>query len=166
MASTINLSGLNHFIKSVQSYHSLIQNFHSAMELLCKEAQEYAQQQYAAYGHSDIQVSYDNGGTLATITAHGEKIAFFEFGTGDVGNGTYPDETLLPISGVPITGKWEYYYPSDAKRTSNGVRGWFYKINFHKGNQAEAEMWKTAQFIKTRARIILQAYFKAGSGGK
>jgi hypothetical protein len=165
MASTIDLSGLKHFMDRVQNYGNLLKDFRNAMELICEDARRYAESEYAQYGHSDITVSYDNGGTMATIYARGEQVAFFEFGTGDVGNGTYPDTSKIPQSGVPITSSWVYYYDSPAKRTSHGVRGWFWDNKFRKGNQAEAEMWKTSQYIQTRARQIIQAYFKAESGG-
>lgn len=161
----IDTSGVKHFMNSVEKYGQLLQNFRNAMELICEDARRYAESEYAQYGHSDITVSYDNGGTMATIYARGEQVAFFEFGTGDAGNGTYPDTSKIPQSGVPITSSWVYYYDSPAKRTSHGVRGWFWDNKFRRGNQAEAEMWKTAQHIKTNARIILQAYFKAESGG-
>lgn len=154
----------------VNRYGELLKNFHGAMEKLCQEATKYAEEEYGRYNHPEISVRYDNpDGTFATIIAEdkGEvaQIAFFEFGTGDVGNGRYPDTTKLPKSGVPITESWVYYYDSPAKRTSHGVRGWFWDNKFHTGNAPEAEMWKTSQYIQTRARQIIQAYFKAESGG-
>ena len=91
-------------------------------------------------------------------------MAFFEFGTGEVGRGTYPSETYLPSSGVPITGDWEYYYPSDAKATVNGVKGWWWGAKFVKGNKAEAEMWRTAEYIRRKAHLIIQKYFQNESG--
>ena len=165
MAYKIDVSGLNHFMHRVQTYGNLLKDFRNVMELICEDARKYAEDEYARYGHADITVSYDNSGTLATIYARGQEVAFFEFGTGDVGNGRYPDTTKLPRSGVPITDTWVYYYDSPAKRTSKGVRGWFWDSKFHTGNTPEAEMWRTSQYIKRKSRLIIQAYFKAESGG-
>ena len=161
----IDTSGLKHFMERVQKYGQLLQDFRGAMELLCEDARRYAENEYSQHGHSSITVSYENGGTLATIFAHGKAVAFFEFGTGEVGRGTYPDTTKLPSSDVPITGGWEYYYPSEAKQTVNGVKGWRWGASFVTGSKAEAEMWRTSQHIQRKARLIIQAYFKAESGG-
>lgn len=171
MYSKVDLRDLTHFMERVQRYNELTRkkSFKGAMEELCKEAVKYAEGQYGEHGHSDIKVRYDNpDGTLATIIAEGNEVAFFEFGTGDVGKGTYPDETKLPTTGVPLTEGWVYYYeepPSSAKRTSHGVRGWFFNKKFQTGNRAEAEMWKTSQFIQQNAGRIIKDYFRSESGG-
>ena len=164
MAQMINLGGLKRFMTRLDRCSALLNNFHAAMELICKEAQRYAEEQYAQYGRTDVTVSYDNNGTLATIYANGTQVAFYEFGTGRVGDGTYSG--ILPSSGVPITDEWKYYYPNEAtKRTSNGVEGWFHAGTFQRGIRAEEEMWKTSQFITLQAHFIIKAYFKFGSGG-
>lgn len=164
MASTIDLSGLEHYMKVVEEYGRLLKDFRNAMMALCEDAKRFAENQYAQYGHSSVTVSYENHGTTATIFANGNAVAFFEFGTGEVGRGTYPSESYLPSSGVPITGDWEYYYPSDAKATVNGVKGWWWGAKFVKGNKAEAEMWRTAEYIRKKAHLIIQKYFQNESG--
>ena len=174
MASTIDLREFEHYIKTVERYGELLKDFRKAMIELCEDASKYAEEQYAQYGHSKIIVSYEPHGNRATISAKyagsSEKspIAFFEFGTGEVGRGTYPSEAYLPSTGVPITGNWEYYYKSDHKGERNGIKGWFLdeeKIRFVKGNKAEAEMWRTAEYIRRKAHIIIQKYFQNESGG-
>lgn len=164
MASTIKLDGLEHYIKTLEKYAELLKDFRKAMMALCEDAKQYAENQYSQYGHSSVTVSYENHGSTATIFANGNAVAFFEFGTGEVGRGTYPSETYLPSSGVPITGDWEYYYPSDAKATVNGVKGWWWGAKFVKGNKAEAEMWRTAEYIRRKAHLIIQKYFQNESG--
>ena len=164
MASTIKLYGLEHYIKTLEKYGELLKDFRKAMIALCEDAKQYAENQYSQYGHSSVTVSYENHGSTATIFANGDAVAFFEFGTGEVGRGTYPSETYLPSSGVPITGDWEYYYPSDAKATVNGVKGWWWGAKFVKGNKAEAEMWRTAEYIRRKAHLIIQKYFQEESG--
>ena len=173
MASTIDLSGLEHYMKVLEHYKVLLKNFYKAMEMLCQEAQIYAQQEYSQYGRTDITVGYDNEGKRATIYAKSivnndenpSQIAFYEFGTGRVGEGTYQGN--LPTSGVPLTSSWHYYYPSKAKRTSRttGEEGWWWDNTFQRGIQAEAEMWKTSQFIRQQAKYIIQNYFQSESGG-
>jgi hypothetical protein len=173
MASTIDLSDLEHYIKVVEKYGQMLKDFREAMIELCEDASEYAQQQYAEYGHSNINVSFEPHGNMAIISAKfagsSEKspIAFFEFGTGEVGRGTYPSEAYLPSSGVPITGNWEYYYKSEHKGVKNGVKGWFLDEEhtiFLKGNKAEAEMWRTAEYIRRKAHIIISKHFQKESG--
>lgn len=165
MASTIDLSGLKRYMARIHRYATLLKYFSGAMEEICKEAQAFAESKYTSHGHSSINVEYTNNGKTATIYAKGTAVAFFEFGTGEYAKGTYQGN--LPQSGVPITGSWEYYYDSEHKTENEyGVKGWFWKKGvFVKGNPAEAEMWETSQFIRQRARIILQKYFKNESGG-
>lgn len=146
----------------IHRYATLLKYFSGAMEELCKEAKAFAESKYTSHGHSSINVEYTNNGKTATIYAKGTAVAFFEFGTGEYAKGTYQGN--LPQSGVPITGSWEYYYDSESKAVINGIKGWFLGKNFVKGNQAEAEMWETSQFIRQRARIIIQKYFKNESG--
>ena len=165
MASTIDLSGLEHYMKSIERYATLLKNFHSAMEQICNDAKEFSESKYAEHGHSSITVGYTNNGKTATIYSHGNAVAFFEFGTGEYASGSYKGS--IPQSGVPITEKWEYYYEEPAsghKVTLNGVKGWFWKGNFVTGNKAEAEMWETSQFIRQQAKIIIQNYFQNESG--
>lgn len=162
MASTIDLSGLEHYIKVVEEYGRLLKDFRMAMMELCERASQFARDKYSEYGHSSITVDYENHGTTATIYAKGRAVAFFEFGTGEYAKGTYQGN--LPQSGVPITGEWEYYYGSEHKAEINGIKGWFWGKNFVKGNQAEAEMWETSQYIRQQAHIIIQKYFQNESG--
>ena len=166
MASTIDLSGLEHYMKVVEEYGKQLKNFRNAMIELCERAKEFAESKYAEHGHSSITVSYEPHGTRATIYAKGNAVAFFEFGTGEYASGSYKGS--LPQSGVPITGDWQYYYeepPSGHKVTLNGVKGWFWGDNFVTGNKAEAEMWETSQYIRQQAHIIIQKYFQNESGG-
>ena len=163
MASTIDLRGLEHYLKAVETYGKLLIDFRKAMTELCDKAEEFAKEKYAEHGHSSIRVEYENHGTRATIYAKGNAVAFFEFGTGEYAKGTYQGN--LPQSGVYPTGSWEYYYDSEHKAEKNGLKGWFWNHAFIKGNTAEAEMWETSQFIRQQANIIIRKYFQSESGG-
>ena len=121
MASTMDLSGLKHYIESIERYSNLLTKFHEIMEMICRQAQEYALNEYKSHERFDIQVHYDNNGKTASVYAYGDQVAFYEFGTGRVGENTY--QGTLPTSQVPITDSWIYFYPSSAKRvTKSGKR--------------------------------------------
>lgn len=165
MASTIDLSGLKHYIESIERYSNLLMKFHEIMEMICQQAQDYALNEYKSHERFDIQVHYDNNGKTASIYAYGDQVAFYEFGTGRVGENTYQGNK--PTSGVPITDSWIYFYPSSAKRvTKSGTEGWFWDKKFHRGIRAEAEMWETKEFIKQEAKYIVRHYFESKGGGR
>lgn len=167
MASTIDLSGLKHYIESIERYSNLLAKFHEIMEMICQQAQDYALNEYKSHERFDIQVHYDNNGKTASIYAYGDQVAFYEFGTGRVGENTYQGNK--PTSGVPITDSWIYYYPNKkTKRTSSrtGEEGWFWDKKFHRGIRAEAEMWETKEFIKQEAKYIVRNYFESKGGGR
>ena len=166
MASTIDLSGLEHYMKVVEEYGRLLKDFRKAIIALGKSAKKFAEEKYAEHGHSSIRVEFEPHGTTATIYAKGNAVAFFEFGTGEYAKGTYQGN--LPQSGVPLTGNWEYYYKSEHKGERNGIKGWFLdeeRTIFLKGNEAEAEMWETSQYIREQAHLIFRQYFQNESGG-
>ena len=165
MASAIDLSGLEHYIKVLTEYGTKLKAFRKAIIALGKSAKKFAEEKYAEHGHSSITVEFEPHGTTATIYARGNAVAFFEFGTGEYAKGTYQGN--LPQSGVPITGSWEYYYNSKHKGERNGIKGWFLdeeKIRFVKGNKAEAEMWETSQYIREQAHLIFREHFQNESG--
>lgn len=167
MASTIKLDGLKHYIESIERYSTLLTKFHEIMEMICQQAQDYALNEYKSHERFDIQVHYDNNGKTASIYAYGDQVAFYEFGTGRVGENTY--QGTLPTSQVPITDSWIYYYPNEkTKRTSSrtGEEGWFWDNKFHRGIRAEAEMWETREFIKQEAKYIVRYYFESKGGGR
>lgn len=164
MASAIKLDGLRRYIERIDRYAVLLSRFHEIMELICQQAQEYAHNEYQSHERFDIQVHYDNNGKTASIYAYGDQVAFYEFGTGRVGENTYQGEK--PTSGVPITDSWIYFYPSSAKRvTKSGTEGWFWDNKFHRGIRAEAEMWETKEFIRREAKYIVRYYFESKGGG-
>ena len=163
MASTIDLSGLEHYMKVVEEYGRLLKDFRKAIIALGKSAKKFAEEKYAEHGHSSIKVEFEPHGTTATIYAKGNAVAFFEFGTGEYAKGTY--QGTLPTSGGPITDSWIYFYPSSAKRvTKSGTEGWFWDNKFHRGIRAEAEMWETREFIKQEAKDIVRYYFESKGG--
>lgn len=125
-----------------------------SMNKLSKDIQEEVKVRYATtdkfYSYEIIdssQVSVDripfNGKSTEIRIEAGHEIMFIEFGTGYVGLFSNYDQSKLPASGVPITGFWDYYYPSPYKfTTKDGRRGWFH-IDFHEGQPAGKQIYDT-----------------------
>lgn len=166
-----NLKGLNNFKSRLQKLSSINSNFTSEVaNEIARRGQEIAMSEYASV--DGVNVYYENlGGGISRVVADGEQVAYIEFGTGRVGEGSYPD-THLPQQGVPLTGDWKYYYPSQYKRKSKstGEEGWFHKFEgdekarFLKGQKAGMQMYKTSQRLKTEMVTIIKNKLK-GDGG-
>lgn len=107
----------------------------------------------------------------AKVYARGEGLFYTEYGTGLIGQGTYPDESKLPKNtlrfespkGVPqSTQGWQYYYPNvDTK--DNG--GWWYGEGykqFTQGQKAGAQMFHTAHELRKKVPAIVKSKIKEG----
>ena len=144
-----DLSGLMNFKNKLQKYSSLNTSLtNEVAEQIAIRGEQIAQQEYSS---DKVQIYHENlGSGKSRVVVKRKGIAYIEFGTGDIGkNSNYPEENL-PKEGVPITGKWQYYYePSDSKATVNGVRGWYWGKNFTAGRPAGMQMYKTSQKLKT-----------------
>jgi len=90
------------------------------LKKICEEARDYLVVSYTTV-YSDqerprVSIDYTSN-TTATLTSEGEDVMFIEFGTGTEGErSAYKGD--LPQTGVPITGNWQYNYPSRYKRMS------------------------------------------------
>lgn len=115
-------------------------------DLLVREGVQEAQSQYAG---THFQVDSQTDENKGTIIASGKGIAYVEYGTGLVGEGTYEGET--PKSGVPITGDWKYYYDSPHKI----LGGWFYGKTFTRGRVAGMQMFNTAKSLREYVKTDL-----------
>lgn len=147
----VDRSGLENFTKKVKSYSGLDQRFVNGIASeIVEQGRVIAQ---AKYGDKKVEVSTTPVvGGKGQIVATGKHIAYMEFGTGIEGEGTYPEDNL-PKSGVPITGKWEYYYPSEFKDTVNGQKGWWTGAGhrqFVKGKAAGKQMYETSVELKEK----------------
>lgn len=76
-----------------------------------------------------------------------EYAAFVEFGTGVVGQGTYPGDTQ----------GWEYNVPTKYKDETGG---WWYGSTYTHGNKAKPFMYNTARFMKDRAESLAKEVLK------
>lgn len=97
------------------------------------------------YNETHFEVTSEKDEAKGTIIASGKGIAYDEYGTGLVGDGTYEGET--PQSGVPITGKWDYYYDSPHKILGGWFFGKDYK-SFTRGKVASMRMFNTAKSLR------------------
>lgn len=156
-----NASGLKRFIQKLNQANTILSEH--LLESVCKFAVAKGEELYLNHNHKSIKMAYEVMGDRAQVTANGEAVAFFEFGTGRVGEGTYPDDTKLPESGVPITGNWEYYYPSASKATRNGEEGWFFGASWQTGRHAEHEMWDLSLAVKEEVPKIINKLMNGGA---
>lgn len=162
-----DLRGLNNFRNKLQRHaNASSQPARLVAEHIAKQGEQFAREEYA--GVQGVSVYHESNGATSRVVAEGEGLAYIEFGTGRVGEQSkYPNEKL-PKQGVPITGQWEYYYPSQYKRTSKttGEEGWYHKFEgeedarFTKGQSAGMQMYRTSQrlrnYMATQLKIKLK----------
>jgi len=151
-----DLSGLMNFKNKLQKYSSLNTNLTNELaEQIAIRGEQIAREEYSS---DKVQVYHENlGSGRSRVVAKRDGLAYIEFGTGDIGKSSnYPEENL-PKEGVPITGKWEYYYePSDSKTILNGQRGWWFGKTFTTGRPAGMQMYKTSQKLRTQMGTIVK----------
>ena len=145
-------------------YYSKLQNIkgdvlqQNALELLVDKGMSEAQTEY---GGTHFEVASEVDDKNARIIASGSGIAYDEYGTGLVGEGTYegelPTQTLTFISPkrkagdtrpprVNTTQGWEYYYDNPETKF---MGGWFMgKGGFTRGQVASMRMYRTAKSLK------------------
>lgn len=145
-------------------YYSKLKNISSenlqknALELLVDKGMENAKYEYDGT-HFEVTSEVDDKN--ARIIASGSGIAYDEYGTGLVGEGTYegelPTQTLTFISPkrkagdtrpprVNTTHGWEYYYDNPETKF---MGGWFMgKGGFTRGQVASMRMYRTAKSLK------------------
>ncbi len=152
-----NLQGLNNFKNKLQKYSSLNVGFTTQLaDEVAIRGEQIAREEYG--GMEKVNVSHETlGGGQSKVVAERKGIAYIEFGTGRVGEqSNYPDKKL-PKQGVPITGSWTYYYPSEHKTTVDGKEGWFLGSNFITGRAAGMQMFKTSQRLRNEmASMVLK----------
>lgn len=149
-----DLKGLERFKNKLQKYSSVNAKFtNQVAEEIAKRGAQIAREEYV--GHSKVNVTHETmGGGMSRVVAEREGLAYIEFGTGRVGQQSNYPADKLPQSGVPITGNWEYYYPSESKITKDGEEGWMLGSAFIKGQQAGMQMYHTSQKVRSEMANI------------
>ena len=154
-----DLKGLESFRNKLQRYSNINASLtNQVSEEISKRGEQIAREEYAG---RDVNVYHETlGGGVSRVVAEKEGLAYIEFGTGRVGQqSNYPNDKL-PQSGVPITGNWEYYYPSEHKITKDGEEGWMLGSNFVKGQSAGMQMYRTSQRLKNEMASIIKNKLK------
>lgn len=157
----VGANDLNRFLNKLKK----IEKVEPQMALaIAKRGVEIAEKEYAVSGFPANISIVEHSKEEATIEFSGDGISFHEFGTGYYAQNTYPDESKLPKSGVPITGSWQYYYDNSfTKTTINGEKGWI-KPNgeFTIGQPAHAEIYYTALQLRQEMANIAKDVYKNG----
>ena len=155
-----DLKGLESFKNKLQRYSNVNARFtNQVAEEIAKRGEQIAREEYA--GLSKVNVTHETMGSgMSRVVAERDGLSYIEFGTGRVGEqSNYPTEKL-PQSGVPITGNWEYYYPSEHKVTKDGEEGWILGSSFVKGQSAGMQMYRTSQRLKNEMASIVKNKLK------
>lgn len=104
-----------------------------------------------------------NGIGKRKIIASGIGLNFEEYGTGTRGEQSpYPE---LPKTGIPITGNWQYNYPSEfKKRNKQGGIYWTYKdedgYKSSIGMPSGRQMYDTSKELKREVKEIVKNILK------
>ena len=149
-------------------YYSKLQNIkgdvlqQNALELLVDKGVSEANKEYSGT-HFKVDKEIVNDKNVRVV-ASGSGIAYDEYGTGLIGEGTYegelPTQTLTFVSPkrkdgdtrpqrVNTTHGWEYYYDNPETKF---MGGWFMgKGGFTRGQVANMRMYRTAKSLKEYA---------------
>lgn len=157
MSKVVRQNDLNRFYGKLYNIRNIAE---TATELIADNGEKIAKSEYA--GINSVQVTKDIDENNAVISASGDSVAYIEYGTGLVGQGTYkgdlPTQTLTfespKDSGkINTTQGWEYYYDNPQTKV---LGGWFFGrgySNFTRGQVAGNQMFNTAkslrEYIKT-----------------
>lgn len=105
------------------------------------------------------------GMTQYRLSAYSSQIAYIEYGTGLIGQGTYkgnlPTQVLTfespKKSGrINTTNGWVYNYPNPITKPTG--TGWTYNNQYTEGQVAKGQMWNTSIWIRENAvRIIKES---------
>ena len=152
-----DLSGLKNFTNKVKSLNTAYSDFNAILNKICQAGSSYASSLYG--GSQKVTVSYNiNSENTATIYAKGEKIAYLEYGTGEIGRGSYEGE--LPTLNISFF--------SERLQTDVTLNGWVYSYAHEivdseapwEGFSAKAQMWKTANYLRDNIASIVKEVVK------
>ena len=161
MSKFANLDGLHNFRKKLNSLaissETISKILSKILNRIAKISIEYAQRFFNKGTVEFYPEYYKNG---VRIFAEGDEIAYVEFGTGELGNGSY--EGQLPENQIS-------FYSSRFGRDIVLDYGWTYsyanKIDETKptweGFEAQAPMWKTAQHMREVIPQIIREVLKS-----
>ena len=148
------MGGLSDFKKKLQRYSNLNVGFTTQVaDAIASRGEQIAKEEYS--GINNVNVSRETlGSGMSKVVAEKKGISYIEFGTGIPGSQSQYPEANLPKQGVPITGSWTYYYPSEHKITLNGQKGWKLGTSFVTGRSAGMQMYRTSQRLRNEMSKI------------
>lgn len=151
---TWDLSGLNDFNERIARLTQTDVKSTVKAELTAE-----AEQTLTMYYPTDV-VSTTDTSTGFLLIGNGNGLWFREFGTGFIGEGTYPDSTKLPTQTLSFisynlpwtTQGWEYHYNPITQKI-----GYWYDSNggVHYGQVAQAGFYQTAMWLRNNAGQII-----------
>lgn len=115
---------------------------------------------------SDIYSIYDEKNECALIVADSEHAVFVEFGTGVMGEGTYPNDDYY---GIAEQNGWQGYYVGGFEgkefTTKSGREGWITvmndgKVRFTEGQEATHFMSDTGESIRDEFVNVVRQVFE------
>lgn len=161
-------NSLTNYIKRIDLYKNRFEK-DTIYDTVAEIGEEIANEEYLKTNFKPNSITAIKRNDGINVVATGEKIAYVEYGTGLVGQGTYlgklPTETLTfesPKGYKQSTQGWEYYY--DNPRTKV-LGGWFYGTGhkqFTRGQPAQAQMFYTARRFHNEIGGRLKSKIKEG----
>lgn len=169
-ADFTNIDGIDRALNNLNKTKQLLKDTSKIVGEVAKQGEGIMRSNYMGSGTS-ASVTSNTAGNTGFIVATGSGLMFEEFGTGYQGLFSgYPSEVLSKVKGVPVTGGYKYYYPSKAKKTVGGKKGWFVPKNvigtninsngFTEGQPAGKQVYLTALQLRLNMDSILQGAIK------
>ena len=146
----INTSGLERFSKKISLYNNGFE-YDTISQQIAEKGVDIIRQNYGSRQLLGIDISKEGKGERK-ITVSGVGISFDEYGTGNVGKGTYegdlPTELIefeSPAGKHQETQGWIYNYPNKLTKVNGG---WYFGHTFTKGQKAQAQMFNSAKDLR------------------
>lgn len=157
MQKFADLSGLRNFTEKVKSIKSTYNDFNAILNKICEVGSSYAKSLYGNSQNASVSYQIKNENS-ATIYANGKKIAYMEYGTGEIGRGSYDGD--LPTQNISFF--------SERLQTDVTLNGWVYSYANElddsqepwDGFSAKAQMWKTANYLRDNIASIVKGAVK------
>lgn len=157
----IDTRGLERFIKKVSLYKLDDKKLDDIVGRIAERGVQIINEKYG--GRTDIVITtLKDGQGGCKLIASGQGLSFEEFGTGEVGRGSYkgqlPTETIrfpskFTKEGFDETKGWEYNY----RKEKRGTDYWWYNGWITYGQPASAQMFHTAQDLRQEiANLVIK----------
>ena len=157
-------NALSNFITKLDKFSNMKNIGNKVANKIAERGVNIAYGEYNSSQRAEITTEKTTEQGKVKIVAKGVGLAFEEFGTGLVGQGTYkgnlPTETISfesPKGSPQHTEGWEYYYPNPKTKI---LGGWFAGKVFHRGQIAKAQMFNTSLKLRTEMANIAKETIK------